>query len=132
MMRLGTIARLVAAMALGLGSVLVAANAQTQPDNAQAGQVQTAAELNLGEQQISKIRKYFSGSSSSDEPVDVADVPVTVGAKVPDQIKTAPLPGAILVEMPSGGDYHYFLRGEDLVIVNADSRLVVAMIPNAN
>lgn len=118
-----------AALAILFGLASTMAAAQTAPPTKGA---ETANGLKLGEQQISKIKKYFAGTSDDDRPVAVASLAVSVGARAPDGIAAAPLPGAILVELPPGADYAYFLRGEDLVIINADSRVVVAVVPTGS
>jgi hypothetical protein len=81
---------------------------------------------------VDKIRKYFKSTKPALDPVEVTSIEVQVGASAPADVKTEPLPGAILVDLPAGVDYQYFLWGDSLVIVNAETRIVVAVVPKAS
>lgn len=120
----GTLLSAGAALMLAWACVVPALAIEPQPDAA-------ADNGALAAPQIDKIRKYFKTAKPAVEPIEVSRLEATLGAGVPADIPTEPLPGALLVELPAGVKYEYFLLGNDLVVVNAETRTVVAIVRNA-
>jgi hypothetical protein len=57
-------------------------------------------------------------------------VSVSVGVAIPTHVRLAPLPSAIVVDVPSDCQLMYFVWGSDVVIVDDCSRRVVEIIVN--
>jgi hypothetical protein len=92
--------------------------------------IETAKPLALTTEQREQIRARIGGRGEA--RVESADFTLTIGSGVPRQVQLQPLPVEVADIM---GGYHgseYLIVADQLVIVDAESRRVTALVPGIN
>jgi hypothetical protein len=101
-----------------------------QSSSGEAAQIeQSAGPLKLGAAQRQQIKSYFAQKQSS--RLNKVDFSLSVGAAVPRQIALHKLPAAITSALGGFQGDDYVLVGHQLVVVDDNSRRVVAIVPGA-
>ena len=97
-----------------------------------AGQITGTASgtVDLSDEQRQKLRQYFS--AHKDVRLDHPEVPATIGAAVPRQLKLRNLPRDVTDPLQKYHGDSYFFVGDRLVIVEPKVRRIVAVIPNVS
>lgn len=93
-----------------------------------SGSSETKTEITS--KQKTEIKQYFTKNKVSVKSVEVSKVDVSIGVAVPSFVVLHPLPPAIVVSAPADCPYHYFVWGDDIVIVESCNRTVVEIIVN--
>jgi Protein of unknown function (DUF1236) len=87
-------------------------------------------EVKLSPEQRQAIRTHLT--QGKDQPrIDRANFTLSVGAAVPREAPAREMPPELAGALPEYGDDHYLLVGEQLVIIERESRRIVAIIPTA-
>jgi hypothetical protein len=114
------------------------ANGGAQQPGAQPGQSGTqsstqgkadgGAQAQLSTEQRTQIRQTVMRMGDAPR---VSSVPfsLSVGTVVPRTVKYAPLPSRVVEIYPAWRSYHFFLVGDQIVIVEPDTLRIVAVIP---
>jgi Protein of unknown function (DUF1236) len=115
----------------GSGESRVGKNEPGAPDDntgAKARDIQGSSQnLSLSEEQRTQVRNVLSRSSM--HRVDVADFTVSIGAAVPRQVQLQPLPNELSEALGGYRGGEYIMVRDQLVIVDRESRRVVAIVP---
>lgn len=84
----------------------------------------------LGSTNMTALRNYFLSNrpEGPSVPVGTGGVAVAVGESVPQNVALNPLPDSLKSDLPPG-NYAYFTWGDDVVIADADTRNIVAVLP---
>jgi hypothetical protein len=94
---------------------------------------QSAAPLQLTDQQRQQIQAYFGGAAGKTaDRAASADFALSVGSAVPRQVQLQKLPDPIASAMQGFQGDDYVLVGSQLVIVEPTARRVVAVVPDAS
>jgi hypothetical protein len=111
-----------------------AASGSGQGSTVAAQQIdQSAAPLQLTDQQRHQIQGYFAGAAGKNaDRVASADFALSVGSAVPHQVQLQKLPDPIASAMQGFQGDDYVLVGNQLVIVEPTARRVVAVVPDAS
>jgi hypothetical protein len=88
----------------------------------------TAAAATLNEEQRTRVVERITSSSNVNR-VENVDIRVSVGARVPERIRTAPLPREIVEIVPQYRNYRYVVVRDEIVIVEPRTKKVVTVIP---
>jgi hypothetical protein len=88
----------------------------------------TGRSAKIDDEQKGKVRNYFSANKPEVKRVEKNAVSVSIGMALPSGIAIYSLPASIVVV---AGDcpIQYFVWGDDIVLVDSCSRLVVDIIP---
>ncbi|MBO0717988.1 MAG: DUF1236 domain-containing protein, partial [Rhizobiales bacterium] len=89
---------------------------------------QSATPLKLTDAQREQVRSYFAGKPA--DRVQSVDFSVAIGAAVPQQVQLQKLPSEISSVIGGYQGDDYVLVGDQLVIVDASARRVIAIVPN--
>ncbi len=101
-----------------------------QNSNGEAQQIdQTAAPLQLTDQQRQRIHGYFARNNA--DRVKSANFALSIGAAVPKQVPLQPLPSEVAAAMQGFQNDQYIMVGNQLVIAEPNARRVVAVVPDA-
>lgn len=87
-----------------------------------------AAPLNLSTAQRQQVTSYFAGNNGN--RTQRADFALSIGAAVPAQVNLQKLPQKISSAMGGYQGDDYIIVGNQLVIVDAGARRVVAIVPD--
>jgi hypothetical protein len=94
---------------------------------------QSAAPLQLTDQQRQQIRSYFAGNTGKQaDRLASANFSLSVGAAVPQQVQLKKLPDQVASALQGFEGDQYVLVGNQLVVVEPIARRVVAVVPNAS
>lgn len=108
-----------------------ATGGSAQNSNGEAAQIdQSAGPLKLSDAQRQAIHSYFAGNPG--DHAQSADFALSVGAAVPQEVKLQPLPLPIVSAMAGFQGDQYIIVGTQLVIVDANARRVVAVVPDVS
>jgi hypothetical protein len=88
----------------------------------------TDVSVKFSSEHKTKVRSYFKKNRVTVDPVERASISVSVGGTVPQHITLHPLPQTIVVDLPPDAEYHYFVWGNDIVIVDARTHVVVEIL----
>jgi hypothetical protein len=100
-----------------------------QSSSGEAAQIeQSATPLQVSEAQRQKIQSYFSDKQS--QRLQTADFTVSIGAAVPQGVELRKLPTEVVSAIGGYQGDDYVLVGSQLVIVDANARRVVAIVPD--
>ena len=78
----------------------------------------------------SKSPIYDVAMQAGDAPrVSSVTFSLSVGTVVPRTVKYVPLPSRVVEIYPAWRSYHFFIVGDQIVIVEPDSLRIVAVIP---
>jgi hypothetical protein len=107
----------------GLGQNSAAASKQIE---------QSAAPVQLTDQQRQQIRSYFAGNGGQ-QAVRLASAgfSLSIGAAVPQQVTLQKLPDQVVSALQGFQGDQYVLVGNQLVVVEPIARRVVAIVPDA-
>ena len=95
---------------------------------AQKGQAGGGAQAQLSTEQRTQIRQTVM--QVGDAPrVSSVNFSLSVGTVVPRTVKYVPLPSRVVEIYPAWRSYHFFMVGDQIVIVEPDSLRIVAVIP---
>ena len=97
--------------------------APTLPD------VSPAVTTTLGSGEVTMIGAYFAQHGAPVSSVPTSSVNVSVGGTVPDSVALFP-PPYDLVSQVSDPDFSYFVSGQNVVIVDGQTNVVSAIIPD--
>ena len=97
--------------------------APTLPD------VSPAVTTTLGSGEVTMIGAYFAQHGAPVSSVPTSSVNVSVGGTVPDSVALFP-PPYDLVNQVSDPDFSYFVSGQNVVIVDGQTNVVSAIIPD--
>jgi hypothetical protein len=87
----------------------------------------SSAHLSLSEAQREKLKRYFA--SSSIKPEESVNLSLSVGASVPRQAPTHDFPQELENDLPAYRGTLYVRARDQLVIIDRDTRRIVAIIP---
>jgi hypothetical protein len=90
---------------------------------------QSSGALKLSDAQRERIHSYFAGKQP--DRTDSVSFSLSIGAAVPQQVQLQSLPADISDVMQGFKDDDYLLVKNQLVIVEPQTRRIVALIPNA-
>jgi hypothetical protein len=79
---------------------------------------------------LGTIGQYFASHAAPVSTSTAGDVTLTIGAKVPGDVTLYPLPYDLFNELQNG-NYVYFVSGGDVVVVDQNTDVVDAIIPNS-
>lgn len=100
-----------------------------QNSSGEAADIQkSATPLQLSDAQREQIRAYFRGKSAN--RLKSVDFSVAIGAAVPQKVQLQKLPSEVSSVIGGYQGDDYLVVGDQLVIVDASARRVVAIIPN--
>ena len=100
-------------------------NASAKEETTGGGK-RAAAELTLSDEQGGRIYEGVMRMSEA----SVAHVPApAVAEALPNEVPLQDLPAALVLEIPLVGGHKFVKFDDRIVVVNPDSRVVVAMIP---
>lgn len=88
------------------------------------------AAVQFTQEHKTKVKTYFQQNKVSVEPVTDVDISVSVGTAVPSHIAFHPLPDTIFVGLPHDHEYVYFVYHSDIIIVEADTHVIVYVVSN--
>jgi len=83
----------------------------------------------LGSGEVTMIGAYFAQHGAPVAAVPTSSVNVSVGGTVPDSVALFP-PPYDLVSQVSDPDFSYFVWGQNLVIVDGQTNVVSAIVPD--
>jgi hypothetical protein len=80
---------------------------------------------------LSTIQQYFA---QHDDPAWASvtlpeGTQLNVGAQVPSGVAFVPLPYDLMPQMPSNAHYAYFVSGNNVVVIDADSNTIAGVFP---
>jgi hypothetical protein len=79
---------------------------------------------------LGTIGQYFTSHGAPVSASAATDVTLNVGAKIPVDVTLYPLPYDLFTQV-GDGSYVYFVSGSDVVVVDQDTDLIDAIIPDA-
>jgi type IV secretory pathway VirB10-like protein len=94
----------------------------------QAGQAGGGAQAPLSTEQRTQIRQTVMQVGGAPR-VSSVTFSLSVGTVVPKSVKYAPLPPRVVEIYPAWRGYHFFIVGDQIVIVESGSLRIVAVIP---
>jgi type IV secretory pathway VirB10-like protein len=94
----------------------------------QAGQAGGGAQAPLSTEQRTQIRQTVMQVGGAPR-VSSVTFSLSVGTVVPRTVKSAPLPPRVVEIYPAWRGYHFFIVGDQIVIVESGSLRIVAVIP---
>jgi Protein of unknown function (DUF1236) len=103
------------------------ADGSEQGARAREVQATGSGEVPLSAEQRTRVRDYFAKSRSNIADSDALSI--SIGASVPRQIATQPLPPEIVDLIDKYRGDEYFIASDRLVVVEPKSRRIVAIIP---
>ena len=110
------------------GAVLVAAMLIASAALAQTGGTPVeSAPVPLAPDKQATVRQHAQREKM---PEAKADVPVTVGAVVPDEVELWSLPQDSVTEVPSVTRYKFFRVGNTIAVVDPETRKIIQLITN--
>jgi hypothetical protein len=112
------------------------AKTETKPDAAKP-EAKTAANIRLGTDASGRVainaaqerQIHTALTHHHAQPVTGVDITVKTGAVVPGDIRLEDVPSDIVEVFPQFRDYKYFTTREDVVIVDQNSKAIVALVP---
>ena len=99
---------------------------QTPTPSAQGTRTDAAATLTV--EQRTRIRETVLKQSNVPR-VSRVDFQINVGVTVPRTIRVVPLPGPVVEIYPAWREYHYFLVGDEIIVVEPGTMRIVAVLP---
>jgi hypothetical protein len=99
-------------------------------ETGRSGQITGTASgrLHFSGEQRQRLQQYFS--AHKDPSLNHPDIPATIGAAVPRQVKLRSLPKDVTHTLQKYFGDSYFFAGDRLIIVEPKVRRIVAIIPN--
>jgi hypothetical protein len=79
---------------------------------------------------LEKIGQYFAAYGASYGVKTTAKVNAAPGITVPSGVTLFPLPRDLTTQVQRAGDYEYFVAGNNVVIVDAQTRVINAVFPH--
>ena len=104
-------------------------SAVTQPAAPTLPDVSPVVTTALGSGEVTMIGAYFAQHGAPVASVPVSSVNVSVGGTVPDSVALFP-PPYDLVSQISDPDFSYFVWGQNVVIVDGETNVVSAIVPD--
>jgi Protein of unknown function (DUF1236) len=101
---------------------------QSGTQQGQAGQAGGGAQAQLSTEQRTQIRQTVMQVGNAPR-VSSVTFSLSVGTVVPRTVKYVPLPPRVVEIYPAWRGYHYFIVGDQIVIVESGSLRIVAVIP---
>ena len=104
-------------------------SAVTQPAAPTLPDISPVVTTALGSGEVTMIGAYFAQHGAPVAAVPASSVNVSVGGTVPDNVALFP-PPYDLVSQISDPDFSYFVSGQNLVIVDGETNVVSAIVPD--
>jgi Protein of unknown function (DUF1236) len=101
---------------------------QSGTQQGQAGQAGGGTQAQLSTEQRTQIRQTVMQVGNAPR-VSSVTFSLSVGTVVPRTVKYVPLPPRVVEIYPAWRGYHYFIVGDQIVIVESGSLRIVAVIP---
>jgi hypothetical protein len=89
----------------------------------------TVATTGLGSGEVQTIGAYFAQNGAPVAPIPTSSVNVSVGGTVPESVALFPPPYDLASQL-SDTDFSYFVWGNNLVIVDGQTDVVQAIVPD--
>jgi hypothetical protein len=94
----------------------------------QAGQAGGGAQAQISTEQRTQIRQTVMQTGNAPR-VSSVTFSLSVGTVVPQTVQYVPLPPRVVEIYPAWRNYHFFIVGDEIVIVEPGSLRIVAVIP---
>jgi hypothetical protein len=87
------------------------------------------ATTGLGSGEVQTIGAYFAQNGAPVAPIPTSSVNVSVGGTVPGSVALFPPPYDLVAQV-SDPDFLYFVWGNNVVIVDGETNVVSAIVPD--